>query len=176
VTAGEAQNPAVVQPRATNGVIFRILIFYARVAVRQLGGRDISPHRRRDALARPGYASSALPCTVLVRTTRRRLLAAQQGSSAMRSSRRRALGLAWIMRAYQAESDLKFKAVEARSNADAVWFRYATRHGNAADVVLASVLEAGEFQTASRNLARSRLNSSQRPPRSIGTALFRICS
>jgi amino acid transporter, AAT family len=28
VTAGEAQNPTVVLPRATNGVIFRILIFY----------------------------------------------------------------------------------------------------------------------------------------------------
>ena len=28
VTAGEAQNPAVVLPRATNGIILRILIFY----------------------------------------------------------------------------------------------------------------------------------------------------
>jgi amino acid transporter, AAT family len=28
VTAGEAENPAVVLPRATNGVIFRILLFY----------------------------------------------------------------------------------------------------------------------------------------------------
>ncbi len=28
VTAGEAENPAVVLPRATNGIIFRILIFY----------------------------------------------------------------------------------------------------------------------------------------------------
>jgi AAT family amino acid transporter len=28
VTAGEAQNPAVVLPRATNGIIFRILLFY----------------------------------------------------------------------------------------------------------------------------------------------------
>jgi hypothetical protein len=44
------------------------------------------------------------------------------------------------------------------------------------DVLLASVLEAGESQTASRNLARSRLNSSQRPARWIGTARFRICS
>ncbi|MGA9369569.1 MAG: amino acid permease, partial [Steroidobacteraceae bacterium] len=28
VTAGEAENPAVVLPRATNGIIFRILLFY----------------------------------------------------------------------------------------------------------------------------------------------------
>jgi AAT family amino acid transporter/D-serine/D-alanine/glycine transporter len=28
VTAGEAENPAVVLPRATNGIIFRILVFY----------------------------------------------------------------------------------------------------------------------------------------------------